>query len=145
MRTKNGLSGLALAVALLAAPNAFAADAAPEQNLAGERTDTVRLAAGITLLSAGGLAAVGGTVGYFALSASNGERCNAGTCVDGHKNGKTASILSMVLGGAGLAVGLPLILTADGEGFGIGKRKRRHAAVPEVRLGLGAGTATWSF
>ena len=130
---------------MLAAPNAIAADAAPETNLEGEQPDTARLVAGISLLSAGGLAAAGGTITYFALSASNGEHCDAAGCVDQHKNAKTASVLSMVLGGAGLAVGLPLILTSDGEGFGLGKERRRHAFVPEVRVGVGAGTVTWSF
>ena len=48
-----------------------------EANLEGEQTNTARLAAGISLLSAGSLAAVGGTVSYFVLSASNGERCDA--------------------------------------------------------------------
>jgi hypothetical protein len=145
MRISTAIAGALLGTALLVSPNASAQDDASRASLDGTETDTVKLAAGISLIGAGGLAAVGGTISYFAFSASNGEQCDAGSCVDTHKNAKTASILSMVLGGAGLAVGIPLVITADGEGFGLGKRRRRNAWVPEVRVGLAAGSATWTF
>lgn len=145
MRISNVIAGAMLAAVLSTSPTALAQDDATSTAVDGSQTDPVQLAAGISLLSAGGLAAAGGTISYFAFSASNGDRCDADGCVDTHKNAKTASILSMVLGGAGVAVGIPLVITADGEGFGLGKRRRRTAWIPEVRVGLGAGSATWSF
>ena len=145
MKLSTVLGSAALAAALLASPDAAAQEDAPFVELDGEETNTARLAAGISLLGAGGLAAAGGTISYFAFSASNGERCDDAGCIDTHKNAKAASILSMVLGGAGIAVGIPLVITADGEGFGLGKRRRRTAWVPDVRVGLGGGTATWEF
>lgn len=145
MKPSTVLASALVAAALSASPDASAQDDAPAVSLDGEETNTARLAAGISLLGAGGLAAAGGTISYFVFSARNGERCDDAGCVDTHKNAKTASILSMVLGGAGIAVGIPLVVTADGEGFGLGKRRRRTAWVPEVRVGLGGGTATWEF
>jgi len=145
MKLSTLLASAVMGAALLASPEAAAQEKGPSLEVTGEETDTARLAAGISLLGAGGLAAAGGTISYFAFSASNGEHCDAGGCVDTHKNAKTASILSMILGGAGIAVGIPLVVTADGEGFGLGKRRRRTAWIPEVRVGLAAGTATWTF
>ncbi|MEZ4437583.1 MAG: hypothetical protein R3B72_00720 [Polyangiaceae bacterium] len=129
-----------MATALLAAP-----DASAQEPTSADGGTSPRFIAGLSLVSAGGLAALGGTVSYFALSATTKDDCAAGECHDPHKAGKTASVLSMVLGGASLAVGLPLLLTSDGEGFGLGKKRPRNAFVPELRVGLGAASATWSF
>ena len=145
MKLSTVLGSALLAASFLASPHVAAQEDAPAVELDGETTDTARLAAGISLLGAGGLAAAGGTISYFAFSAQSGERCDDAGCVDTHKNAKTASILSMVLGGAGIAVGIPLVVTADGDGFGLGKRRRRTDWVPDVRVGLGGGTATWEF
>ncbi len=104
-----------------------------------------RMVAGVTLMASGGLALAGGTVSYFALSAAT----DAGGD-DPYKGAKTASIVAMVLGGAGLAAGLPLVLTADDDDVAVesDRKQSQHRSAslaPTVSLGIGAAAATWTF
>ena len=105
-----------------------------------------RLVAGVLLLGAGGLAAIGGGIGYSVLSAQT-DSCAGATagCVDENKSGKSASIVALVLGGAGVAAGIPLIITGSGSSFGSWRNDKRNAAIPELRVGVAAGSVTWSF
>jgi hypothetical protein len=109
------------------------------------------LAAGISLLGLGSLSAIGGGVAYTILSAQTNGDCGASapTCVDEHKRGKSAGIVAMVLGGAGVAVGIPLII-ASSDGSDTGKRNKRAdggsaVLAPELRVSVGAASLTWSF
>ena len=115
------------------APSAEAVDSPMEQPV-----DTAKLYAGISLISAGGLATLGGGISYFALSASTPE-----SGVDPYKSGKTGSILAMVLGGAAIGAGIPLILTSDNGDQAATTDK--NSAKPTVRVGAASASAAWSF
>ncbi|RLB51946.1 MAG: hypothetical protein DRI90_22575 [Deltaproteobacteria bacterium] len=116
-----------------------------------DTTHVGKLAAGISLLGLGSLSVLGGGVAYTVLSAQTRSDCGGGslTCVDEHKTGKSASIVAMVLGGAGLATGIPLIIgSRDSSETGRrGKRVVGGSAVlaPELRVSVGAASLTWSF
>jgi len=67
------------------------------------------------------------------------------TCAscDVFKTEKTGSILAVVLGGAALGVGIPLMLTAADDAPS--DAQRRGADVPVLRVGVGGGSLTWRF
>ncbi len=116
-----------------------------------DSTELGALAAGLGLGGVGSLSAVGGGVAYVTLSAHTSEGCEASStaCVDEHKAGKSAGILAMVLGGAAVAVGIPLIIGSM-ESLGKGEHQRGAAGgsavlAPELRLAVGAASLTWSF
>jgi hypothetical protein len=144
MSVRSLITTLLALCAFLAAPAiAYAqdsADASPSASYVG----------GVTLVSVGGLAASGGLVTYFALSAAT-DTCEGATagCSDPYKDAKTVSIVTMVLGGAGLAAGIPLLLTAEDSPFAKNKKKRRRRRTaslkPTVRVGAASASATWKF
>ena len=143
--------GLAVAATTLLAPSIARAEGpmseasvvSPEEGT----TQAGKLAAGLALLGAGSLAAIGGGVAYTAYSADT-DPCAAATagCSDPHKGGKNASIVALVLGSAGVAVGIPLIITSTDSDHGARKRKSRTAAfLPDVHLGAGSASLSWRF
>lgn len=141
MSIRTNLLGAACAAAVLFASSAATAD----EPMTPDSADPVKLYAGIGLMSAGGVAVLGGGISYFALSATTAPEGE-----DPYKGAKTASILSMVLGGAGLAAGLPLILTAGPDDVASendkGMTERNVASLkPTVRVGVGAASASWRF
>jgi hypothetical protein len=79
--------------------------------------------AGYALLATGGATAAAGAIAYTALSARTPEECAAGACDDSYKTEKGASIVAMVVGGAGVAVSIPVLIASKREAL-VGKRKR---------------------
>jgi len=169
MFRSKAIVGLAAGVLVsLATPSAWADGAAPAATAgqghlsesavsvesAGELTDSTNvgaLAAGLGLLGMGGLSMVGGGVAYVTLSAQTTDGCEASAtaCVDEHKAGKSAGILAMVLGGAAVAVGIPIVIGST-DSSGTGKHKQGAAGgsavlAPELRVSVGAASLTWSF
>lgn len=142
MSIRTRVMGAACAAALMF----VAASAAAEEVVPVSQADTSpKMYAGVALMASGGLALLGGSVSYFALSAST----EAGGD-DPYKGAKTASIVSMVLGGAGLAAGLPLILIADESDIAVETDKnssqhRTASLTPTVSVGIGAVAASWTF
>jgi len=133
----------AVLAVLVAGPTSARADDAASD------TDPVKLYSGAALVTTGGLATIGGTISYFALSASTDDSCIDARCTDPYKGAKTASIVTLLLGGAGLAAGITLLLTADASETARTKRRRRGRSASitptSVTLGAGSAAATWSF
>jgi hypothetical protein len=138
-------------VALLAAP----ASARAEDALSPDAAHSPSYYGGVALSSVGGLGAAGGLISYFVLSAATDSCAQREGCRDEYKTGKTASVVALVLGGASLAVGIPLVLSAADSPLAKNKRDKKRRAKgtppavsalkPTVRVGAASASATWTF
>jgi hypothetical protein len=132
---------------LLAATVMFGSLTATAQQAAVDAPATstsTSLVAGAALVSAGSLAAAGGAIAYtmFGLKTPS---CEAG-CEDPFRMEKGGAIVSLVLGTAAVAVGIPLIVTAERPGPGdAGKPRTAPLLAPELRVGPGGGSVAFRF
>jgi hypothetical protein len=105
-----------------------------------------RLVAGTALLSVGASATLAGGVAYTVLGART-QPCDDSSCIDPDATAKKGSLVGMLLGGAAMAAGIPLILTSvttkrkDGKTSGA----KEIAALPVLRVGPASASLTWSF
>ena len=119
------LTVLLAALLLTFASTSSAADAMP--------ASTGTFWSGAVLTALGGLGVVGGASTYLIFGAQHGEVCDAMGCVDSYKPAKTAGLVGLMVGGAALAVGVPLLLSS-----------RKAPGQRESRLTVGPGRVALS-
>lgn len=98
-------------------------------------SQTLGAAAGVALVATGSAGALGGSIAYFALGSQASED------PAGYRTEKTASVLALVLGGAAIAGGVPLIISFTRANPAAPPATAR----PQVQVGLGAASLAWSW